>query len=339
MLSKYRMEKANPEMEKARLTSRLNAVQQRIKEVEELLDAARRNAEFESKNKDNPYWKIAKKRYIETGDPAAIENFRAKQDALEEAEKNRQIRNNELQEQKRQQYIYDELNARRDVQNAEVDYDVAYDSGDKVALEKAKNALKYAKEHYEQVTGKEYKLSPKYKLEDTESQNDPQNNPQDDPQEKADEGSKTDTDSWLSDAPLYADSGAKNAKDYAAYLMKFSDANDREGKNRIADEATKNYILNWLYAKKDRWADLGLDQTKVNSIKSHWSKEVKDASDAAKQTELLQLKKKWNDLVDKYQAAKNEDERNKLLEVMNATHVLLKKKGSKPEGLKTKFSI
>ena len=334
MLSKYRMEKANPGMEKARLTSRLNAVQQRIKEVEEQLDEARRNAAFESKYKDDPYWKIAKKRYIETGDPAVIENFRAKQDALETAEKDREARANEREEQKRQQYIYDELDARRDVQNAVVDYDVANDSGDEVALEKAKNALKYAKEHYEQVTGKEYKLPPKYKLEDTESQNDPQNNPQDDPQEKA-EGSKTDTGSWLSNAPLYKESGAKNAKEYAAYLLKYADNADGKFNKMRLSAANKQLVDGFLAANKDHWADLGLNDQDVARIKSHLSQEAY----AAKQTELLQLKKKWNDLVDKYLAAKNEDERNKLLEVMNATHVLLKKKGKKPEGLKTKFSI
>ena len=263
MLSKYRIEKA-------RLTSRLNTVQQRIKEVEEQLDEARRNAAFESKYKNDPYWKIAKKRYIETGDPAAIENFRAKQDAFEEAEKNRKIRNNELQEQKRQQTIYDELDARRDVQNAVVDYDVAYASGDEVAQSKAKNALKYAKEHYMQVTGKEYKLPPKYNLEDTEEE-----------QDVAGRKEEPTASNWLSDAPLYKESGAKNAKEYAAYLMKYADNADKKTNNMRLSADNKQLVDDFLAANKDRWSDMGINDQDVARIKSHLSQEKFDANHAA----------------------------------------------------------
>ena len=284
MLSKYRMEKVNPEMEKARLTSRLNAVQQRIKEVEEQLDEARRNAAFESKYKDDPYWKIAKKRYIETGDPASIENFRAKQNALEEAEKNRQVRNAELQEQKRQQTIYDELDARRDVENAVVDYDVAYASGDEVALSKAKNALKYAKEHYMQVTGKEYKLPSKYKLEDTEEV------------QGQDGGSGSNRESasnWLNDAPLYKESGAKNAKEYAAYLLKY--AKNADGKpNKLRLSATnKQLVDDFLDANKDHWADMGISDQDVARIKSQLSQEDFAAKTADVEKEAHEW---WNEL-------------------------------------------
>lgn len=279
MLSKYRMEKANPEMEKARLTSRLNAVQQRIKEVEEQLDEARRNAAFESKYKDDPYWKIAKKRYIETGDPAAIENFRAKQDALEEAEKNRHVRNAEIQEQKRQQAIYDELDARRDVENAVVDYDVAYDSGDEVAQSKAKNALKYATEHYMQVTGKEYKLPSEYKLEDTvpgQEKGDGRTNP-----------ARTDASNWLNDAPLFAESGAKNAKEYGAYLLKYADSADGKANKLRLSTADKKLVDNFLDASKDHWGDMGINDQDVARIKSHWSQEDYNAkiADAIKEVD------------------------------------------------------
>ena len=273
MISKYRMEKVNPEMEKARLTSRLNAVQQRIKEVEEQLDEARRNAAFESKYKDDPYWKIAKKRYIETGDPAAIENFRAKQNALEEAEKNRQIRDDELQEQKRQQKIYDELDARRDVENAVVDYDAAYASGDKDSIAKAKNALNYAKEHYMQVTGKGYKLPPKYNLEDTEEEPAASN--------------------WLSDAPLYKESGAKNAKEFGSYLIKFADNADGKLNKMRLSSANKQLIDDFLASNKDRWADMGLNDQDVARIKSHMSQEAYDAKMAALEKEALDW---WNGL-------------------------------------------
>lgn len=331
MLSKYRMEKANPGMEKARLTSRLNAVQQRIKEVEEQLDEARRNAAFESKYKDDPYWKIAKKRYIETGDPAAIENFRAKQDAWETAEKNRQTRDDELQEQKRQQLIYDELDARRDVENAVVDYDAASASGDKDAIAKAKNALNYAKEHYMQVTGKEYKLPPKYKLEDTKSQEGNGNEP---PEPAAS--------NWLGDAPLYKESGAKNAKEFGVYLLKFADnADGKINKTRLS-AANKQLVDDFLAANKDRWADMGLNDQDVARIKSHMSQEAYDVYDADNKAELLQLKKKWNELVDKYQVARKKEDKKemkKLQKEINDTGVLLRSKGSKPKSIDTKFSI
>lgn len=282
MLSKYRMEKANPGMEKARLTSRLNAVQQRIKEVEEQLDEARRNAAFESKYKDDPYWKIAKKRYIETGDPAAIENFRAKQNALEEAVLNRQKRDDALQEQKRQQLIYDELDARRDVENAVVDYDAAVASGDKDAIAKAENALNYAKEHYMQVTGKEYKLPPKYKLEDTQV----------DTQDAGSNGGP-DASNWLKDAPLYEESGAKNAKEFGAYLMKFADNSDGKFNKTRLSATNKQLVDDFLASNKDRWADMGLNDQDVARIKSHLSQEAYDSKNTADNKEANDW---WNSL-------------------------------------------
>lgn len=318
MLSKYRMEKANPGMEKARLTSRLNAVQQRIKEVEEQLDEARRNAAFESKYKDDPYWKIAKKRYIETGDPAAIENFRAKQDALEEAEKNRQTRDASLQEQKRQQSIYDELNARRDVQNAVVDYDAANASGDKDAIAKAKNALNYAKEHYMQVTGKEYKLPPKYKLEDTEEE-----------QSKDVAEPAASASNWLSDAPLYEESGAKNAKEYGIYLMKFADRADGKTNKTRLSTANKQLVDNFLAANKDRWADMGLNDQDVARIKSHLSQEAYDAKIAAGKQNINALKRAYNAAL----KSNNEAEKERLWNELEKLKVKM------PKDILTPFDI
>lgn len=320
MLSKYRMEKANPEMEKARLTSRLNAVQERIKEVEEQLDEARRNAAFESKYKDDPYWKIAKKRYIETGDPASIENFRAKQDALEEAEKNRQTRDAALQEQKRQQSIYDELQARRDVQNAVVNYDVAYASGDKVAQDKAQNELDYAREHYMQVTGKEYKLPPKYNLEDTEEE-----------QGQDDAGSNEEpaASNWLSDAPLFAESGAKNAKEYAAYLLKYADNADGKTNKMRLSAANKQLVDNFLAANKDRWADLGLNDQDVARIKSHLSQEAYDANAATTKQNINALKRAYNAAL----KSNNEAEKERLWNELEKLKVKM------PKDILTPFDI
>lgn len=320
MLSKYRMEKANPGMEKARLTSRLNAVQQRIKEVEEQLDEARRNAAFESKYKDDPYWKIAKKRYIETGDPASIENFRAKQDALEEAEKNRQTRDAALQEQKRQQSIYDELQARRDVQNAVVNYDVAYASGDKVAQDKAQNELDYAREHYMQVTGKEYKLPPKYdpKKKEAEGNTDESNN------------ENTGSDTWLSEAPLFAESGAKNAKEYAAYLLKYADSPDGKSNKMRLSAANKQLVDNFLAANKDRWADMGINDQDVARIKSHLSQEDHDAKTAAYNQKRLKAIQNWNRLM---------DDKNSTFAQKQAAYAELAKYGIKPETTASKVKL
>lgn len=320
MLSKYRMEKANPGMEKARLTSRLNAVQQRIKEVEEQLDEARRNAAFESKYKNDPYWKIAKKRYIETGDPASIENFRAKQDALEEAEKNRQTRDAALQEQKRQQSIYDELQARRDVQNAVVNYDVAYASGDKVAQDKAQNELDYAREHYMQVTGKEYKLPPKYdpKKKEADGNTDESNN------------EKTGSDTWLSEAPLFAESGAKNAKEYAAYLLKYADNADGKFNKMRLSAANKQLVDNFLAANKDRWADMGINDQDVARIKSHLSQEDYDAKTKAYNQKRLKAIQNWNRLM---------DDKNSTFAQKQAAYAELAKYGIKPETTTSKVKL
>lgn len=287
------MEKANPGMEKARLTSRLNAVQQRIKEVEEQLDEARRNAAFESKYKDDPYWKIAKKRYIETGDPVAIENFRAKQNALEEAAMIRQKRDDALQEQKRQQLIYDELDARRDVENAVVDYDAADASGDKDAIAKAKNALNYAKEHYMQVTGKEYKLPPKYKLKDTEEGQGQEGEGQHKEPAASNWLGEASPNNWLDDAPLYNESGAKNAKEFGTYLMKFADNADGKFNKMRLSAANKQLVDNFLASNKDRWADMGLNDQDVARIKTHLSQEAYDSKNTAVNKEAFDW---WNSL-------------------------------------------
>lgn len=278
MLSKYRMEKANPEMEKARLTSRLNVVQQRIKEVEEQLDEARRNAAFESKYKDDPYWKIAKKRYIETGDPAAIENFRAKQDALEEAEKNRKSREAIDSIQKQKELLYDKAEATKNIRLADTAFKAAIATGDdKIEIPNAQTELEAALEYYKNVTGEDYDYKwpegyPKVKGDaappagqDTDTQLDSQEN---------DESSKTDAGSWLSKAPLFAESGTKNAKEFGAYLKKFA-------KNERLSTADKKRVGNFLDENKDHWADMNISKQDVDRIKSNESREVFAARDTA----------------------------------------------------------
>lgn len=256
MLSKYRMEKVNPEMEKARLTSRLNAVQQRIKEVEEQLDEARRNAAFESKYKDDPYWKIAKKRYIETGDPAAIENFRAKQDALETAEKDRASRDEVNRLNKAKQDLYDEAEARKQVRLAKNALDAAKATQNERQITDAETELDYAKKHYKNVTGYDY--------EDVKDPNDPPT-----PEENE----------WkISDIPniteYVPDINNTSVEAVGKAIMQYTD----KGGKRFKTEAEKQRMIDWLKSHDDARKQLSID---VDALEERRSKEKNDAIDAA----------------------------------------------------------
>ena len=254
MISKYRMEKANPEMEKARLTSRLNAVQQRIKEVEEQLDEARRNAAFESKYKDDPYWKIAKKRYIETGDPAAIENFRAKQDALETSEKDRESRDEVNRLNKAKQELYDEAEARKAIRLAQNALDAAEASQNQRQITDAKTELDYAKKHYKLVTGYDYE----------EVKNDPPT-----PKENK----------WeISEIPnigeYVPDINNTSVDDVGKAIMQYTD----KGGKRFKTEAEKLQMIDWLKSNDNARKQLSID---VDALEARLSKEAYDANNAA----------------------------------------------------------
>ena len=315
MLSKYRMEKANPGMEKARLTSRLNAVQQRIKEVEEQLDAARRNAAFESKYKDDPYWKIAKKRYIETGDPTAIENFRAKQDALETSEKERASREAINDVQKQKELLYDKAEATKRIRLADTAFKAAIANGDeKVEIPNAKTELKAALDYYKNLTGEDYdyKWPEGYQKEEGNTKDVP----------PGDSG-------WLSDAPLYEESGAKNAKEYAVYLMKFADnADGKTNKMRLSD-ANKQLVDDFLASNKDRWSDMGLNDQDVARIKSHLSQEAYDAKSATAKQNINALKRAYNAAL----KANNEAEKERLWNELEKLKVKM------PKDILTPFDI
>lgn len=321
MLSKYRMEKANPGMEKARLTSRLNAVQQRIKEVEEQLDEARRNAAFESKYKDDPYWKIAKKRYIETGDPASIENFRAKQDALETAEKERASREAINSVQKQKELLYDKDEATKRIRLADIAFKAAIATGDeKVEIPNAKTELQSALDYYKNVTGEDYDYKwpegyPKGKSDDAP------------PAGQA--GAGGDEGSWLSNAPLFAESGAKNAKEYAAYLIKYADSPDGKTNKMRLSAANKQLVDNFLAANKDRWADMGLNDQDVARIKSHLSQEAYDANTATTKQNINALKRAYNAAL----KSNNEAEKERLWNELEKLKVKM------PKDILTPFDI
>ena len=251
MLSKYRMEQANPGMERARITSRLNKVRAEIKEVEAQLEVAKKNAAFEAKYSDDPYWRIAKQKYIETGDPTYVENFRAKQDALENAQKDRASRDEMNRQNKAKQDLYDEAEARKNIRLADNKYRTAMKAGDESEVENARVELEAALEHYEHVTGTKYDYT--WPGEST---------------------------TWLEKSPLIQKSGAKNAKEYGEYLMQFADnADGKLNKNRLS-EADKKLVDEFL-SRGEHWDDMGLDDQKVNLIKSHRSQEGAQASSQA----------------------------------------------------------
>lgn len=313
MLSKYRMEKANPGMEKARLTSRLNAVQQRIKEVEEQLDEARRNAAFESKYKDDPYWKIAKKRYIETGDPASIENFRAKQDALETAEKERASREAIYSIQKQKELLSDKDEATKRIRLADIAFKAAIATGDeKVEIPNAQTELQSALDYYKNVTGEDYDYKWPERYQKVKSNDVPPGDS-----------------FWLSNAPLFAESGAKNAKEYAAYLLKYADNADGKTNKMRLSAANKQLVDNFLAANKDRWADMGLNDQDVARIKSHLSQEAYDANTATTKQNINALKRAYNAAL----KSNNEAEKERLWNELEKLKVKM------PKDILTPFDI
>ena len=295
MLSKYRMEKANAaqaisEAKEARdeAIERLAEVRAEIKEVEAQLEQAKRNAKFEDKYKDNPYWQIAKKRYIETGDTSSIENFRARQEALENSEKDRNLKREVELEYKNKQAIYDEAKAIQDIRLREEDVANAKRAGDKELQRQAEIYLDFAIKNYKNLTGKDWNEVSKKNKEKTPE-------PSSETPETSEENVGQNNDEpWWKSSPLASESGASNAKEFGDYLMKFSDANDKNGLNRIADEATKNAVINWIYANKDKWSEMGLDQTKVNSINNHWSKEKYDKKAKENKDKIINLKLAYN---------------------------------------------
>lgn len=315
MLSKYRMEKANAAQAINDVKERLAEVRAEIKEVEAQLEKAKRNAKFEDKYKDNPYWQIAKKRYIETGDPSSIENFRARQEALENSEEDRKLKLAVELENKNKQAIYDEANAIKEIRLREADVAKAKMAGDEELQKQAEVYLDFAINQYNNLTGKDWnEVANEYKKKtpksETPVENESQNN--DEP--------------WWKLNPLASESGASNAKEFGDYLMKFSDANDKNGLNRIVDEATKNAVISWIEANKDKWSEMGLDQTKVNSIKNHWSKEKADKKAKENKDKIINLKRAYNEAL----KANNENEKERIWNELEKLNVKMPKDTSTP---------
>lgn len=111
-----------------------------IREIDELKKELQQRTQlqaFEDKYKDSPFWKLAKKNYIDTGDMGAIESFINRENALEEANINREF-NREQNELNRSNTF--ELNKAQKTEQLEYDLDEAQKN-----VELAQNKLKSAK--------------------------------------------------------------------------------------------------------------------------------------------------------------------------------------------------
>ena len=170
-----------------------------------------------------------------------------------------------------------------------------------------------------QVTGKEYKLPPKYdpKKKEADGNTDESNN------------EKTGSETWLSEAPLFAESGAKNAKEYAAYLLKYADNADGKTNKMRLSAANKQLVDNFLAANKDRWADMGINDQDVARIKSHLSQEAYDANAATTKQNINALKRAYNAAL----KSNNEAEKERLWNELEKLKVKM------PKDILTPFDI
>lgn len=110
-----------------------------IQEIDELKKELQQRTTlqaFEDRYKDNPYWRLAKKNYIDTGDMGAIDSFVTRENALQEANTNREF-NREQNELNRSNTF--ELNKAQKAEQLEYDLDDA-----QAKVELAQNKLKSA---------------------------------------------------------------------------------------------------------------------------------------------------------------------------------------------------
>lgn len=282
MLSKYRMEQANLGMERARITSRLNSVRAEIKEVEAQLEVAKKNAAFEAKYSDDPYWRIAKQKYIETGDPTYVENFRAKQDALENAAKDRASRDELNRQNKAKQELYDEAEARKAIRLAQNALDAAEATQNQRNITDAKTELEYAKEHYKNVTGYEYKDSKTISEVGTSENN---------------------GEIWLKNIPnvddLVSDVDNTSASELGSEIMKYTD----KGGKRFKTEAQKRELIQYLNDHPEERKKLGVD---VDQLEARYSQEVAETNAKAKKQNINSLKTSYNEALKNRNVAEQE---------------------------------
>lgn len=117
--------------------ARKKKIAQEIDELKKELQQRTQLQAYEDRYKDSPMWKLAKKQYIDTGDMGDIESFVTRENALEEAEKNRKSSSYE-NELNRQNTL--ELNKAQKDEQLEYNYDEAQEK-----VELAQNKLKSTK--------------------------------------------------------------------------------------------------------------------------------------------------------------------------------------------------
>ena len=119
--------------------ARKKKVAQEIDELKKELQQRTQLQAYEDRYKDSPIWKLAKKQYIDTGDLSPIESFVTRENALEEAEKNR--KSTSYENKLNRQNTLDINRAQKDEQ-AKYNYDEAVKE-----LDTAKWILKYNMTH------------------------------------------------------------------------------------------------------------------------------------------------------------------------------------------------
>lgn len=118
------------------IKARKKKIIQEIDELKKELQQRTKLQAFEDKYKDSPFWKLAKKNYIDTGDMGAIDSFVTRENALQEANTNREF-NREQNELNRANTF--ELNKAQKTEQLEYSLDYAQEKVE-LAMSKLKSA-------------------------------------------------------------------------------------------------------------------------------------------------------------------------------------------------------
>ena len=155
--------------------ARKKKIVQEIDELKKELQQRTQLQAYEDRYKDSPVWKLAKKQYIDTGDMGSIESFVTRENALEEAEKNRQntLLINRAQKDEQLEYNLDDaqekvelaqnklkktkaLRIPSDIKDAQISFNAAVKRLNKFREQKGMGDSDYVLEEYEEYGKKEY---------------------------------------------------------------------------------------------------------------------------------------------------------------------------------------
>lgn len=166
------------------IRARKKKIIQEIDELKRELEQRTRLQAFEDKYKDSPFWKLAKKHYIDTGDMGAIDSFITRENALQEAMANREFtgRENELNRsntfelnkaQKTEQLEYDLDEAQKNVELAQNKLKSAKALGVPADKKDAQIAFNYAVKRLNKIREKLDMGDSVYELEEYDNTNEP----------------------------------------------------------------------------------------------------------------------------------------------------------------------